>query len=71
LTPLQHFFVAWAQNWCSNWRPEFVRLIVQTDPHSPDRIRANAAAMNMPEFGAAFGCKQGQPMYPVQMCRVW
>jgi Peptidase family M13 len=27
--------------------------------------------MNMPEFGEAFGCTRGQPMYPVKMCRVW
>ncbi len=52
-------------------RPELIRLLIETDPHSPDRIRANAVVMNMPEFGQAFGCKRGQPMYPVKMCRVW
>ncbi len=71
LTPLQHLFVGWGQNWCSTMRPELIRLLVQTDPHSPDRIRANAVVMNMPEFGQAFGCKKGQPMYPAKMCRVW
>jgi putative endopeptidase len=25
----------------------------------------------MPEFGKAFGCKPGQPMMPVNACRVW
>jgi len=25
----------------------------------------------MPEFGQAFGCKAGQPMMPVNACRVW
>jgi putative endopeptidase len=71
LTPVQHLFVGWAQNWCSTMRPELIRMRVQTDPHSPDRIRANAVVMNMQEFGQAFGCKRGQPMYPVKMCRVW
>jgi putative endopeptidase len=71
LTPLQHLFVGWGQNWCSTMRPEFVRLLVQTDPHSPDHIRANAVVMNMPEFSQAFGCKKGQPMHPAKMCRVW
>lgn len=71
LTPQQHFFVGWAQNWCSTMRPELIRLRVQTDPHSPDRIRANNVVMNMPEFGEAFSCSKGQPMYPVKMCRVW
>ena len=71
LTPLQHLFVGWGQNWCSTTRPELVRMLVQTDPHSPDRIRANAVVMNMPEFTQAFGCKKGQPMSPAKMCRVW
>ncbi len=71
LTPLQHLFVGWSQNWCSTMRPELIRLQIETDPHSPDPIRANAVVMNMPEFGQAFGCKRGQPMYPVKMCRVW
>jgi putative endopeptidase len=71
LTPVQHLFVGWAQNWCSTMRPELIRMRVQTDPHSPDRIRANAVVMNMQEFGEAFSCKRGQPMYPAKMCRVW
>jgi len=70
-TPLQRLFLGWAQNWCASTRPAFVRYLVQTDPHSPDRIRANAVLMNMPEFGQAFGCKKGQPMVPAKICRVW
>ncbi len=70
-TPMQQLFVGWAQNWCSTERPELLRMLVQTDSHSPNRIRANGVVVNMPEFGKAFGCKQGQPMYPVKMCRVW
>jgi len=26
---------------------------------------------NFEEFGKAFGCKKGQPMYPEHSCRVW
>lgn len=71
LTPLQHLFLGWAQNWCSTMRPAYVRLLVQTDPHAPDHIRANAVVKNMPEFAEAFGCKKGQPMHPAKTCRVW
>jgi putative endopeptidase len=71
LTPIQQLFVGWGQNWCANTRPEQTRLQVQTDPHSPNPIRANSVVMNMPEFGEAFGCTKGQPMDPVKMCRVW
>ncbi len=70
-TPEQKFFIGFAQNWCTNARPAFVRLLVQTDPHSPDRFRANGVVQNMPEFATAFSCKKGQPMAPVDRCRVW
>jgi putative endopeptidase len=71
LTQMQKFFVGWGQNWCANTRPEQTRVQVQTDPHSPNPIRANSVVINMPEFGEAFSCTRGQPMYPVKMCRVW
>ncbi len=70
-TPEQQFFIGYAQNWCTNDRPEFVRLLVQTDAHSPDQFRANGVVRNMPEFATAFSCKKGQPMAPVDRCRVW
>jgi putative endopeptidase len=69
--PLQEFFLAFAQDWCAEWRPELERLIATTDPHSPDRFRANGVLVNMPEFGKAFSCKAGQPMVAVTACRVW
>ena len=67
----QRFFLGFAQNWCANVRPEFTRLIVNTDAHAPDRFRANGVVQNMPEFAHAFQCKSGQPMAPVHRCRVW
>ena len=51
-TPKQELFLGWGQNWCASERPEFLRLAVQVDVHSPDRIRANGVIVNMPEFGA-------------------
>ena len=69
--PEQQFFLGWAQNWCANQRPELVRMLAQTDPHSPDRIRVTGVVVNMPQFAKAFGCKAGQPMAPVKACRVW
>jgi putative endopeptidase len=70
-TPIQEFFLGFAQDWCAEWRPELERLIATTDPHSPDRFRTNGVLVNMPEFDKAFGCKAGQPMVPVNACRVW
>jgi endothelin-converting enzyme/putative endopeptidase len=70
-TPLQQFFIAYAQNWCTNDRPQFDRMLVQTDPHSPNPIRVKGVLVNVPEFSRAFSCKEGQPMDPAQKCRVW
>ena len=70
-TPEQQFFLAYAQNWCGDRRPEAARMQVQTDPHSPEHFRVNGVVRNMKEFGEAFGCKAGQPMQPVNACRVW
>jgi putative endopeptidase len=70
-TPLQQFFLGYGQNWCGATRPEAMRLQVQTDPHTPDEYRILGVVQNMPEFGQVFGCKSGQPMMPVNACRVW
>jgi putative endopeptidase len=70
-TSPQRFYIAFAQNWCENARPEQVRTQVLTNPHSPDHFRANGAIVNQPGFAAAFGCKKGSPMVPVNSCRVW
>ncbi|HEV3038771.1 MAG TPA: M13 family metallopeptidase [Candidatus Angelobacter sp.] len=70
-TPIQQFFLAHGQNWCGSSRPESMRLQAQTDPHSFRKFRVNGVVQNMLEFGKAFGCKTGQPMMPVNACRVW
>jgi putative endopeptidase len=67
----QRFYIAYAQNWCENARPEQVRNQVLTDPHAPNHFRANGAIVNQPGFAPAFGCKVGTPMAPVKSCRVW
>ncbi len=70
-TKPQQFYIAFAQNWCDNARPEQVRSQVLQDPHSPDHFRANGSIVNQPGFAAAFGCKKGSPMVPTDSCRVW
>ena len=61
-TPEQRFFLSWAQSWRGNYRPEALKLQVNTDPHSPSKFRVIGPISNMPEFAAAFGCKEGDPM---------
>jgi endothelin-converting enzyme/putative endopeptidase len=71
LTPAQRFFVAYAQGWCSNQRPELQRMSVVTDTHAPERYRTNGVVSNMPEFQKAFSCKPDAPMLRTPACRVW
>jgi putative endopeptidase len=72
-TAEQQFFVGFAQSWCANYRPEALRLLVATNPHSPPRFRVNGPLSNLPEFAGAFQCKEGMAMIrgPATRCEVW
>jgi putative endopeptidase len=70
-TPRQRFFLGFGRAWCEKRRPEFSRMLVSVDPHSPGRYRVNGVVQNMPEFQKAFNCKAGQPMVRENACRVW
>jgi putative endopeptidase len=61
-TPEQRFFLGWAQVWRELDRPEYQRYLVSADPHPPAKWRVNGPLSNMPEFKAAWGCKDGDPM---------
>lgn len=71
LTPRQRFFTSYAFGWCQAYRPELLRLVVLTDPHSYPKYRVNNTVSNMPEFSAAFGCHKGQRMARENACRIW
>jgi predicted metalloendopeptidase len=72
-TPEQRFFLAYAQNWRRNTRPEALRLMLQTDPHSPPRFRVLGVIANLPEFARAFGCQAGDPLVRPEsaQARIW
>lgn len=55
-TPDQRFFIAFAQGWRTNQRPEQLKLQVTTDVHSPVRWRVLGPVADFPEFRQAFGC---------------
>jgi endothelin-converting enzyme/putative endopeptidase len=67
----QDFFVAFAQTWCTNYRPEAARLQAQTNPHSTAQWRVNGPVSDNPDFAKAFSCKAGAPMAPRNRCVVW
>jgi len=70
-TEAQRYFLGFAQVWCQNQTDQSSRQSALVDPHSPGKWRVNGSVQNFDEFGKAFGCSKGQPMYPVISCRVW
>lgn len=70
-TEEQRYFLSFAQDWCQNQNLRSARQAASADPHSPGRWRVNGALVNFGEFGKAFQCTKGAPMYPMETCRVW
>jgi putative endopeptidase len=70
-TPEQRFFLGFGRVWCEKQRPEYLRMQVSTNSHSPGKYRVDGVVQNMPEFQKAWGCKVGQPMVAENACHVW
>ena len=70
-TPDQRFWVAYAQQWCTQTRPEQLRTQAQTNPHAPDEYRTNSVLQDLPEFAKSFSCKKTAAMVSAKPCRVW
>jgi putative endopeptidase len=58
----QRFFLNFGTIWRRNFRPEELKVRLNTDPHAPAMFRANGAPSNMDAFAAAFQCKPGDKM---------
>ena len=71
LTGDQRFFVANGRIWASNNRPEFARLMAQTNEHPLGKFRSVGTIVNMPEFAKAFGCGAGSAMVREPRCQIW
>jgi predicted metalloendopeptidase len=72
-TPEQRFFLGYARGWATSIRPELARLLVLQDPHPLSKFRVNGPLSNMPQFAAAFQCKDGDPMVRPEKdrCVIW
>ena len=59
--------------WRQLQRDEGLRARLMTDPHAPGVWRVNGPLSNMPEFKAAWGCKDGDPMVRPESlrARIW
>jgi putative endopeptidase len=72
-TPEQRFFIAFAQLWKGNYRPEALSRQLITNPHSPGKYRVLGPLSNMTEFQSAFHIQDGQPMVRPndKKARIW
>jgi putative endopeptidase len=73
LTGDQRFFLSHAQSNRSKWRPDFLRTIMTSDPHPPDRARILVPLANMDAWYKAFNVQPGDKMYlaPADRVRIW
>ena len=62
-TPAQRFYLAYARVWACNSTPEYTAMLVNSDVHSPARIRVMAALPQIDTWYDAFGIKQGDKMF--------
>lgn len=69
-TPDQRFYLAYANVWAANIRDAEILKRTKSDPHSLGRWRVNATLRNIEPFFAAFGIKNGDPMFRKSSDRV-
>jgi|KBSMisStandDraft_5_1062788.scaffolds.fasta_scaffold17719_3 putative endopeptidase len=66
----QRFFLSHAQVWRTKLRPERIKLLTMTNPHSIPQWRVNGPLSNMPAFYAAFQVQPSDSMYRPDSLRV-
>lgn len=62
-TPEQRFFLSYGLIWAGNIRPEMLRTYNKIDPHSPARLRVNAALPHIDAWYKAFNITKKDPLY--------
>lgn len=63
ISPLQRFYLAYANLWAGNIREEEILNRTKTDPHSLGENRVNVTLRNIEPFFNAFGIKEGDKMF--------
>ncbi|GLV37796.1 Neprilysin 2 [Carabus blaptoides fortunei] len=70
-TPNQLFWLSMANAFCTKSRPEYTRLIITTDEHSPAMFRVLGTLSNLDEFSNDFNCDTSSAMNPERKCTLW
>jgi putative endopeptidase len=69
-TPDQRFFISVARIWRVKTTAPFLRMYVNTNPHSPATWRVNGPLMNFTPFYNAFNVQPGDKMYKPENERI-
>ena len=72
-TPAQRFFLAYANVWAGNIRPEEILQRTKSDPHSLGRWRVNGALPQINAWYEAWNVTEESPMYiaPENRVSIW
>jgi len=73
LSPEERFFLGFAQMERELTRPEYQKMQVLTDPHSPAPFRINGPLANFEPFYKMFGVKKSDKLYkdPAKRAKIW
>jgi len=72
-TPVQRFFLSYAQVWRNNIREQALILRLKTDVHSPAKYRVLGPLKNNEVFHKAFGINETDPMGKpaAELIKIW
>lgn len=62
-TPIQTFYINFANGWANNIREEEIRSLTSGDVHSLGKNRVNISLKNIDSFLKAFEIKEGDDMF--------
>lgn len=69
----QEYFINWAKIWCQKAKPEYAKLLLSIDVHSPNCLRANIPPRNFAEWYKTFNVTSKDKMYiaPSKRIIIW
>ncbi|MCM1005302.1 MAG: M13 family metallopeptidase [Prevotella sp.] len=70
ISPLQVFYMNYANLWAQNIRDEEIKALTTGDVHSLGENRVNVSLRNLAPFFEAFGIKAGDPMFRPEAERI-
>lgn len=73
LSGAERFFLSWAQAWREKRRPEYMKMLLAVDPHSPAEFRCNQIVRNLEPFYETFGLNESDALWlePAKRVAIW